>query len=213
MSRGAGLRVVPTLDTGFSRSLLVDPGTGERLNDPGVIVGDRVTTNVSVTNTVTDTSLYSRFITPNLLETERTLMLVAQCLITDTAATLANRTATIRLKYGATTIATGTLRTASTDGATVVSIGTSIGYVLTALLSADGTSGTQVGHLTIAGPMFLGNPILGGILVGAFGTTTTARGAGTVDSTLQKLLDLSVQWSEASTLLIFTIESARLVLL
>jgi len=180
------------------------------LNDPGVLVGDRLTANTSVTNTTTETTLYTLTIPPDTLQTNRKLRLEAQLAVSDAPTTLSSRTLTLRMKYGAVTIATGTMLTSDSDGASVNAIGTSVGYVLMALLTADGSTAAQIAHMAVIGPGIYSG--LNGALLGSFSTTTTARGAGAVDSTLEKALAITAQWSQAGSGRTVTIEAATVEL-
>jgi hypothetical protein len=99
-----------------------------------------------VTNTGTETTLFTLNIPADTLQTDRKLRFEAHLAVSDPATTLTSRTLTLRLKYATVTIATGTLQTSDSDGASVNAIGSNGGYVLTALLTADGATASQIGH-------------------------------------------------------------------
>ena len=150
-----GIRVYGQANA-FTRPRLVDTSQGVFLNDPGVLVGARLTGNASATNTGVETTLFTLNIPADTLQTDRKLRFEAHLAVSDPATTLTSRTLTLRLKYGTVTIATGTLQTSDSDGASVNGIGSSLGYVLTALLTADGSTASQIGHIAIqrAGRLF-----------------------------------------------------------
>jgi hypothetical protein len=85
-----------------------------------------------------------------------------------------------------------------------------VGYVLTALLTADGSTASQIGHIAISGPVAYSS--LTGRVLGAFSTATTGHGAGSVDSTAEKAFAITAQWSEALSGRTVTIEAATLEL-
>jgi hypothetical protein len=195
---------------GFTRPRLVDTSSGQFLNDPGVIVGARLTANTSVTNTATETTLFTLNIPADTLQSDRKLRFEAHLAISDPATTLTSRTLTLRLKFGTVTIATGTLQTSDSDGASVNAIGSSVGYILTAFLTADGSTGSQIGHIAISGPVAYSG--LTGRVLGGFSTATTGRGTGSVDATAEKAFAITAQWSEAGSGRTVTIEAATLEL-
>ena len=194
----------------FTRPRLVDTSQGVFLNDPGVLVGARLTANTSVTNTTTETTLFTLNIPADTLQTDRKLRFEAQLAVSDSVDTATSRTLTLRLKFGTVTIATGRLQTSDSDGVSVNAIGNSVGYVLTALLTADGSTASQIGHIAIGGPVAYSG--LTGKVLGALSTATTGRGTGGVDSTAEKAFAITAQWSEAVSGRTVTIEAATLEL-
>ena len=80
--------------------------------------------------------------------------------------------------------------------------------MLTALLTADGSTASQIGHIAISGPVAYSS--LTGKVLGAFSTATTGRGTGSVDSTAEKAFTITAQWSEIGRTV--TIEAATLEL-
>jgi len=186
----------------------------------GVSVLNRVTAATTVSNTTVETTIYTFSITGGTLGTTGRFRLVLQLNITASGLG-SNATDTFRLKYGATTIATGTLQTAVFDGVSnTASLGTSIGYQLTLLLNELGATNSQNGSMSIAGPAQGGGSINAGLttvasqatVIGALNMATTARGTGAEDSTVTKNLVVTVQHSVASATVTCVMESAILEL-
>lgn len=159
---------------------------------------DRVTANTTVGNTGVETTIYTKSIPGGTLGTNVRLRLTLQCQV-DTDLVVGGG-ATIRLKYGATTLATMTQLV--NDGVTDYPPATA--YILEFWLSGDGATNAQIGHAR-------------GTIQPASITTTNlidalrqARGTSSEDSTLAKTLVITFQWGSAGVSNTITMEHAIL---
>lgn len=186
----------------------------------GSAVIDRVVSPVTVTNTVTETALYSFNVTAALLAATKGLRLALKGTITDTT-TGATATVTFRLKYGATTLATVVMATSvsetHSDGAcppndvtTNRNIGTAAAVKLQGELD-NLAAASQIAALIATMPeVIAGNANFPHFTAAS---SKIGQGAATEDSTADKTLTLTAQWSGASASRSLTIKKATLELL
>jgi hypothetical protein len=180
----------------------------------GVVVKDTVTATTTVTNTITETTIYTSSRT-NELGTTGAYRLTILGTIKDTTADTVQRTMTIRLKLGASTIATLALITTEVNGACPIvgqSIGGPVGYSIVAEIANLGATNSQFGLVSYQG--------LQVILVPAAATSVTAKtkdvtasGTSAVDTTAAQAVAVSVQWSNANANRTLTLNSAKLELM
>lgn len=175
----------------------------------GVQVLDRVTVNTTVSNTAAETLLYTFSIPGGTLGTNRCLNLQMQLAITDNAA--AAQSLSLRLKYGATTLATLDYVTGIDNGAGRISTigGTAWGVICTALVSGDGATNAQIGTIGVMSPLktlgeAVGEPATTTNIVG--GAVGGSRGTAAEDSTATKTLNITAQWASAAPQRILVIE-------
>ena len=164
---------------------------------PGVAILDRVTADTTVANTTVETTLYTVSVPGGTLSTNRRLRLGLLCQwgysINDTV------TVTLRLKYGATTIAS----IANGGDGTNVAV-TAGGLKIEACVSGDGATGSQVGLL------------IGIFDIGVKGNvpkifqTLASRGTAAIDSTVAQTLEVTAQWSAPVVADTLTMEQALL---
>lgn len=194
--------------------LAVPPGGGGGGGGSDSVL-DRNTSAVTVANTLTQTSVYSFNVLGGTLATNKRVVLTLFGLVTDTNGAVTNRTLTLRAKYGATTVATLTLATSLTgsDGlcppSTILlaSTGANVGFGVTFELAALGTAASQHGLLRCA------TPSLTAFLGAALRTLPDAiQGAAAEDSTADKTLTLTAQWSAANAANALTVKYAALEL-
>jgi len=157
----------------------------------GVIVLSKVTNNVSVSNTVTETSIFSYSVPANTLGTNNALRLTVRGRWSCTGS---SPTLTASVKYGTATFAQPVLQSnavAQTDK----------GFLLDVLLAADGSTSAQYGWAAfIADAVSTNNQI-----------NSVARGtANTEDSTTTLTFEVTVTWSAASASNTFILEHAFL---
>lgn len=186
----------------------------------GVVVKDTVTATTTVTNTTTETTVYTSTRTNELSTTGR-YRLTLLGTIKDTTSDTTTRTFTIRCKFGATTLATVVVTTATnyTDSACPpvahgASIGGPVGCFIQFDLAATGATNTQFGLGQYAGPyMSAAVGTSGGAMLvqNIFGET--ASGTAAEDSTAAKAVAVSVQWNNANANRTFTMNAAKLELL
>lgn len=152
---------------------------------PGKIEVDA--TEVTVANTVTETTLFDVSVAANTLSTNNAIRVTIylsdfQC---DSSESI-----TFRLKYGATTIASLTM---TTTGATSSNIDLN-GAIITGLIVADGATNAQKGFLMFIG----GDGVLeDDNLASVDGERGIGGGNGTAteDSTASKTLSVTAQWA------------------
>jgi hypothetical protein len=172
----------------------ITPGAGSITIASTSSVLDRVSANVTVGNTTSETDLYSFSVPGGTLSTDRRLRLTLFCRNTDDF----SANSTLRLKYGATTLVT---LTASGAGA-LTAAHTRITYELT----GDGATNAQVAQgFYQVGPTAGGN--------GALTQDWIMRGTSAIDSTSAQTLAVSWQWSLGSAGNSFVMESAILEVL
>lgn len=194
--------------------LAVPPGGGGGGGSDAVL--DRNTSAVTVANTVIQTSVYAFNVLGGTLATNKRLRLTLLGIITDTNAAVTQRSLTLRAKYGATTVATLTLATALTgsDGLCppstilIASTGANVGFGVTFDLAALGTAAAQQGLLEVSTPSIVA--FAGGVLSIPPGSV---QGAAAEDSTADKTLTVTVQWSAANAANTCTVKYAALELL
>lgn len=151
-----------------------------------------LTTDVSVSNTTTETTVFTATLTGGLLSTNNAV----RGRIFFTGGTygvslLSTRILTLRLKYGATTIATATIT--NSTGSNFETNPASPG-ILDFMISATGATGTQEGVLT----MFAANTTADGMMANPTVMSSTAVGTATEDSTADKTIAVTVQFNNAS---------------
>jgi hypothetical protein len=193
----------------------------------GTSVVDTVTTPVTVANTSSETTVYTKSIVGATIGASGKLQLKLLATIKDTVATVANRTLTLRLKYGATTVATQIIRTAVSYGTnyqaltpTVVvgSVGGPTACVVECDLANLAAADSQYGnaeyrglHATALVPTVPQNGASDLLLV--LGESLSATGTASEDSTAAKTLLVSVQWSAADANCSFIMKEAKLLIL
>jgi hypothetical protein len=143
-----------------------------------------------VTNTASETDLFSYLVAANLLGTSNLIRLT---IMGTYEANSGSPTMTIRIKYGATTIwqdVTGTLGAVVTKG----------GWSLFLLLGNDGvlTNAQELTGLINTGARAAATTGFGDLTAGG-GVATTIGGTGAEDSTTPLTLKITVQWSAANT--------------
>jgi hypothetical protein len=155
----------------------------------GTQVTDKVTADTTVTNTVVETAVYTKSISGGVIGTNSRIRLTLAGSIVNSSGT--NRDLTIRLKYGATTLAT-----AAVDVRNGITAG---GAEIIAYLSADGATDAQHGLIRALSA--------GG---SSSGRDRAAAGSGTAaeDSTGALNLVVTVQWAAASTNLTYVMRHA-----
>lgn len=149
----------------------------------GVIVLDRVTSNTTVASTATETNLYSFSVPGGTLATNSVLVLTASGVYGSNE----SDNVTLRLKYGATTVAAHSI-TAGTPPPS------NVPWTVVFRLYADGSTGSQIGfsHLLLGGD----NDI--------------SRGTASIDSATAQNFILSADWNVSSALNTITLEAANL---
>jgi hypothetical protein len=160
------------------------------INDDGTLHGcarllDKSTTAQDVTNTVTETSVYSYSVPGNTLGTSNGLRLVLTGLShVDTS----SATVTVRVKFGGTTFATAVLNLTATHNG---------GYKIEVLLNANGATNSQ--RAVVVSQFFnLGASETVAVLTQGSSTVGIAyHDALTVDTTTAQTLTVTVQWSSA----------------
>jgi hypothetical protein len=159
----------------------------------GVQVLDRVTVNQTVSNTAAELGIYGFVVPGGTLGTNRRLRLTMQIDLTDNGGV--DAVLTIKARFGVSMLVQTLIRT----GLTPDSLGsTPLGYVCEVLISGDGATNAQVGHIVWSGPIRMSSgstTILGAQEVSS---VETARGFGTDDSTSANNLSVAAQWSSAN---------------
>jgi len=156
---------------------------------------DKVTTNVVVTNTVTEINIYSKSIDANSLSTNNALRLTI--FGTHLENGVGSDTVTIRYKYGATTLITQIVAT-WTDGATANR------QFIQFVLAGDAATNAQIARAWWIG-----------VIDGAGGDINAdinkiGNGTAAIDSTIAQNLVVSVQFANANANRTFTMEYAIL---
>lgn len=129
-------------------------------------------TEINVTNTAAETTVYSESIAGGVLSTNNAIHLFLEGLIVNTSGV--GVSPTIRVKYGATTIL---------SIAASLPNGTNEEFEIDARIFADGATGAQKGQL---------------IARRASGNLDSDRGTAAEDSTVAQTLEVTVQWPGAS---------------
>ena len=179
---------------------------------------DKTAVAVSVTNTITETTVYSKSVTGNTLGATGKFRLTLLGLITDTStnATAGVDTLTIRCKFGATTFTTADLGTTTSNGTTRTALGTAQPFKLVFELQNKNATNSQVGESLIQTVLASSSVTIP--VVTSFQTSLTdgvaarqaqelMRGTGAIDTTVAQTLLVSVQWSVAQTVKTFTMDS------
>ena len=149
------------------------------------------TTAVTVTNTVTETNLFSYTLPGGILGTNGGVKILMR--ISKIESVAGSAYCIIRLKYGTTVIAT--------SGNAAPLIGDNGGGFMTAVIYASGASNTQLGHYEMEiGPIQVNGS--------ANKARYTATGTGAVDSTLDTAITVTVEWSVANASNTVTMTSA-----
>ncbi len=151
----------------------------------GVNLLDISVAEVTVSNTTTETSIYSFSIPANTLGVDNALDLFLEGTIQNTSGGGGN--IRVRVKYGGTTIF---------DDNPSVSNGTNELYVINARIFADGAENAQKGALYASR--------------GADTNMGDDRGTAAVDSTTIQTLEVTVEWSAANPAAIFVHREAVL---
>jgi hypothetical protein len=140
---------------------------------------DKVTTDVTVTATTTETTIYSKSIAGATLSTSNALRLTIQ--ISDLDLATAD-TVTFRFKYGGSTIATIALVPGACESVTSATL------VLECFLQANATTSAQVGHIKQQSDKTSAPDI----------SESFASGTSAIDSTVAQTLLVSSDFSSAS---------------
>lgn len=159
--------------------------TDERITGAtgAVIVKDRVTSDVIVDATVTETNIYLETISGGLLGINKSLFLYLECGEFDLTQ---GETVTLRLKYGATTMCSVVI---ASDACTPV---TDANMVVLVRLHADGGTGAQIGSMAVVvGSTQANNPVMNN-------TNRLKVGGATEDSTADKNLAVTAQFSSVT---------------
>jgi hypothetical protein len=155
------------------------------ISPSGVTILSKVTADVTVTNTATETAVYTYSLPANSLGTNNRLRLVIQgehrCQSTCDFAS--GDGYSFRLKYGATTLFAALVQPNKTA---------LVPFQADFLLSGDGATNSQAGLLTGAGE---------------------GQGTAAVDSTAAQTLQVTVQWTSGGTSKIIRLKHAVLELL
>ena len=186
-------RVAPGLNVVDSNTL-VDALTGVAYTNTGVTVLARLNTAVTVSNTTTETTVFTYADDGSHLETNRLLRLTVMGTITDSALDTAT-TVALRFKYGGTTMATKTVTT--DDGANT--IGSSQGFRLVFDLLAVDSSSSQISYLSGTVPKLT-------VVTEAI----ALRGTATEDSSAAQDLILTFDWNNAAAAASITLDAAVL---
>ena len=176
---------------------LAGDGTWKAASDPNATtVLDRKTSQTAVSNTTTETAVYSLSVPGNTLGTNRMLRFTGSGTLDQNNAT--TDTITWRLKYGAGTIASFTWSPGQLSGS-------SQQHIVEFWIQAWGATGSQIGAFFLArGSGFSGNAGVQGV---------SAVGSVSVDSTLAQNLQFTVQFNAASANLTYTLYNGVLVLI
>ena len=134
-------------------------------------VYDRVTANTQVNSSVTETTIYSKAIAAGDLSTNKRLRLQLQC----SMQIKAGEDITLRLKYGATTLATAFIENNGVGDVTTM------GAIVTALLSADGSATAQVGNIAFPAVAGFGATINEDLVATSGMGTATENSAGALN--------------------------------
>lgn len=138
----------------------------------------------TLSNTTTETNVFSVSVPANTLRTTNVLRATIPISAYQVAST--NSTLTIRLKYGATTVASIVLDPSGVDASTM-------NGKIEAWLFADGATGAQEGTLQVG----IFEQKLDILATGEKYVSATARGTASEDSTAAKNFIVSLQWGEA----------------
>lgn len=166
----------------------------------GVQVLDRVASRTQVTNTTTETTVYSFSVVGGTLSTNKALRLNAVIWYSGTAG--GTSTFTVRVKYGATTIFEASVSQAQD----VNNRGTSFGV----FLAARGATNTQ----SAQGFLNMGAPnTVEGVAAAAAAALLASHNNIAEDSTLAKTLAVTMQHSVANASIVGSIEGVQLEVL
>lgn len=173
---------------------LVDDGTQFLLKDHGGII-DRTATAVEVTNTTTETALYTKSILGNTLGTHRRIILEA---LLELHSDGVNPTFTLRFKYGATTLVTWSQANMDDMAGT-----NKVVVKIRAVLVANASASAQKAFLEWTGyeaPANAGTATPSqDALSGSGAVQRAASNSASEVSTGALTLQLTAQWSAAST--------------
>lgn len=150
--------------------------------------------DVTVVNTTTETTIFTFTIPANTLGTDNSTRLFIQGRVTDNTGGGA-QLLTVRLKYGATTVATRIIE--SVTGIT------DQGYPFMFALMADGATNAQEAMMKLQRDLASASTV----------PTNIARGTAAEDSTTALALAVTVQWDLADANLSYTMEHAVLEVL
>ena len=153
---------------------------------------DLDSSNTVITNTTTETTVFTFSVPANMLATENRVRLKLLGIYTNT--TVGDDNMTLRLKYGATTLLSVQIRLNSGEA-------TARGVHVLAMLSADGATNSQHGHINI--------------MVGETGTNgagNTESGSSAEDSTTALNFVVTMELSVADANLTVTTQHAALTL-
>lgn len=184
--------------SGNALKLLQTNGTTPLWVDAAVIL-DRVSANTTVANTAGETTFYTKSIPGATLGTNVRLRLTLQCQAQTDVVT--GTVITIRLKYGATTLAT-IANGFTSDGITGLPPSTAVLFEF--WLSGDGATNAQLGHIRVT------HESSSVTLTNAVDQVRQARGTAAIDSTVAQTLVVTVQWAGASATNTITMEHAIL---
>lgn len=164
----------------------------------------------TVATAATETTIFTFSVAGGTLSTNNMLRLTLVGQIQGGAA--ADYTATIRLKYGATTMATGTFKATDWSNSFVANLPANTGVTFIGNLAANGATNAQVATLQAECAKVFAWDSTGTLVLcaGRFNTATTARGTAAEDSTLAKTLAVTLQWSTAVAANTYTMEYATL---
>ena len=186
-----GTYAVANLTAGSGITINNGNGTIEviAVTTTGVAVLDKVTTDTTVSNTASETTVYTKSITGGTIAADDLvrLTLLGSCVNTSGS----NRDLTIRLKYGATTVATGIIRVRNNlTGACPI----------TAYLSNEAATNAQQGLISAI--------VGGGSGSGTYGEIGAGQGQAAEDSTTTLNLVVTVQWNAAASTLTYVMRRA-----
>jgi hypothetical protein len=168
-------------------------------------VFDRVSTLTDIQNDATEKDIYRKTITGNLLGLKRSAILILKGDYKHN--NVAGDTITIKIKYGATTLWADTYNLGNVLGAQIH------GYTL--IIDLENLNATNSQLLTAYGLFELANvgaPTTGVGKFGAAGAQLIALGIASEDSTADKDLAVTVQWSAANANNSWRVRSAKMVL-
>jgi hypothetical protein len=196
----------------------------------GPSVLDTVTAPVTISNSVAETTVYTKSIPGNTIGASGALRLLLLGTVQDTRVLQAASeidTATIRLKYGATTLATQVVKIRDEEfSANVgcppvaqdvqIEAGAQSACVIDVNMANLALTNSQYANVEYRGPVVIITPNSNTIPVtqGLMSNDSlSAFGTGAEDSTAAKTLVVTVQLSRAATTIVFVMKHAKLMLI
>lgn len=192
--------------------------SGLKYGAGGISVLDRVTADTTVTNTVTETTIYTKSIPGGTLGTNVKLRLHIRLKLTGPTDILISDSILFRFKYGATTLFTSaSFLVHETDLSSSFGNLSNEPWVLNFDLAGDGATNAQLAYGEVQGRIIRNNGTTGGagalevfFTASASGLANIYRGTAAEDSTAAKTLLVTAQWNNAKAGNVLVMESAFL---